>query len=92
MSEEKSKAELLKEKLFIKKEHTSAVIGEKGNAEADSFSEGYMSYLDASKTERESVETALEMAKAGGFTEKGYAIEVIDGKTYKFHSNGILIA
>ncbi len=69
MSEEKSKAELLKEKLFIKKENTACIIGDSGINEADSFAEGYKNYLDASKTERESVETALEMAKAGGFTE-----------------------
>ncbi len=69
MCEEKSKAELLKEKLFIKKENTACVIGENGISEADSFAEGYKNYLDASKTEREAVETALEMAKAGGFTE-----------------------
>ncbi len=69
MCEEKSKAELLKEKLFMKKEHTCAKIGNDGVKEADLFCEGYMNYLDASKTERESVETALSMAKAGGFVE-----------------------
>ena len=37
MSEEKTKAELLKEKLFIKKEHTSAVICENGNEQAQRF-------------------------------------------------------
>ena len=69
MCEEKSKAELLKEKLFMKKEHTCAKIGAEGVKEADLFCEGYMNYLDASKTEREAVETALSMAKAGGFVE-----------------------
>lgn len=69
MSEEKSRADILKEQLFMKKEHTSAVIGEDGVSQADSFAEGYMNYLDCSKTEREAVEAALEMAKAGGFTE-----------------------
>ena len=70
MSEkEKSAGQLLKEKLFIKSQHTSAVIGAQGNADADSFADGYMNYLDASKTERESIDTALSMAIAGGFTE-----------------------
>lgn len=69
MSEEKTKAEILKEKLFMKKEHTAAVIGESGVNEADSFAEGYMNYLDSSKTEREAVSQALLLAKAGGFTE-----------------------
>lgn len=69
MCEDKSRAEILKEQLFMKKEHSAVIIGEKGISEADSFAEGYMGYLDASKTEREAVDTALEMAKAGGFTE-----------------------
>ncbi len=69
MSEEKTRAEILKEKLFMKREHTAAVIGEGGVNEADSFAEGYMNYLDSSKTEREAVCQALLLAKAGGFTE-----------------------
>ena len=69
MCEEKSKAELLKEKLFMKREHSSVILGDKGLADADSFADGYMNYLDASKTERESIDTALSMAKAGGFVE-----------------------
>ncbi len=69
MCEEKSKAEILKEQLFMKREHTATVIGENGVNEADSFCEGYMNYLDVSKTEREAVLQALEMAKAGGFKE-----------------------
>lgn len=69
MSEEKSNIEILKEKLFMKKEHTAAVIGDEGLSQADSFAEGYMNYLDSSKTEREAVEQALSLAKAGGFTE-----------------------
>ena len=69
MCEEKSRADVLREQLFMKKEHTSAVIGEKGTAEADSFAEGYMGFLDSAKTEREAVEQALALARAGGFTE-----------------------
>jgi len=69
MCEEKSKSDILKEKLFMKKEHTAVIIGENGLNDADSFAEGYMNYLDASKTEREAVEQALLLAKAGGFTE-----------------------
>lgn len=69
MCEEKSKADILKEKILMKKEHTAVVIGKNGLNEADSFAEGYMNYLDTSKTEREAVEQALLMAKAGGFTE-----------------------
>ncbi len=69
MCEEKSNAELLKEKLFMKKEHTAVKIADEGLSLADSFCEGYMNYLDSSKTEREAVDQALSLAKACGFTE-----------------------
>ncbi len=92
MCEEKSKADILKEQLFMKSEHTAVVIGENGINEADSFCEGYMSYLDASKTEREAVEAALEMAKAGGFTEFDKNIRYPAGsKVYVNNRNKALI-
>ncbi len=69
MCEEKSRADILKEQLFYTNEHTSASVGENGVSEADTFCEGYMNFLDASKTEREAAEQALSLAKAGGFTE-----------------------
>ncbi|MBQ3536962.1 MAG: aminopeptidase, partial [Clostridia bacterium] len=88
MCEEKSKAEILKEQLFMKKEHTSAVIGANGTAEADSFADGYMSYLDAAKTEREAVDTALEMAVAGGFTEFNKSVKYPAGSKVYVNNRG----
>ena len=69
MSEEKTKAELLKEKLFRKSEHSCVRMGEEEVKQADSFCDGYMDFLNSAKTEREATSTALEMAKASGFTE-----------------------
>ncbi len=88
MCEEKSKAEILKEQLFMKKEHTSAVIGTEGLAEADSFADGYMSFLDAAKTEREAVDTALEMAIAGGFTEFNKSVKYPAGSKVYVNNRG----
>ena len=61
---EKSAAKALKEKLFYKK-----VNGRQGADEAllksiDEYCEGYKSYLDASKTEREAAKNAIESALA----------------------------
>lgn len=88
MCEEKSKADLLKEKLLMKKTNTAVVIGESGLNEADSFAEGYMNYLDCSKTEREAVEAALEMAKAGGFTEFDKSVKYPAGSKVYVNNRG----
>lgn len=69
MCEEKSKADMLKEKLFSKRENTAVVIGQSGIDEADCFAEGYMNFLDCAKTEREATVQAIELAKMGGFSE-----------------------
>lgn len=88
MCEEKTKADLLKEKLLMKKTNTAVVVGESGLNEADSFAEGYMNYLDCSKTEREAVEAALEMAKAGGFTEFDKAVRYPAGSKVYVNNRG----
>lgn len=92
MCEEKSNAELLKEKLFMKKEHTAVKIADEGLSLADSFCEGYMNYLDSSKTEREAVDQALSLAKACGFTEFDKSIRYPAGsKVYLNNRNKSLI-
>ena len=60
--------EELKEKLFYEAPHASAKMTAEEIDEADSFCEGYMSFLDAAKTEREAVEQAVELAEMNGFT------------------------
>lgn len=68
MSEERNEAELLKEKLCLKKEHFNNVC-EDEIAKADEFCKGYMQFLDKAKTERECNAYIIEKAKANGFTE-----------------------
>lgn len=62
--------------LFYTPKHASNVLNEAEIGAADSFCEGYMSFLDAAKTEREAVSRAVELAEMNGFT----AYE--PGKTY----------
>ena len=68
MAEKISKAEALKKELFMKKEHACKGF-ENDTAAADNFCEGYMSFLDAAKTEREANAEALKLARANGFVE-----------------------
>ena len=69
MAEETNRAEQLKNELFYKSKDAAYVLSEDETADADNFCEGYMNFLDNSKTEREAVEEALKLAKANGFIE-----------------------
>ena len=57
-----------KEFLFYTPKHASNMLSETETEAADSFCEGYMSFLDAAKTEREAVSRAVELAEMNGFT------------------------
>ena len=77
MSKEKSKAELLKEELFRKNEHFTTRFDESEAAKADAFCEGYKTFLNEAKTERECSAWIVSRAESLGFS-------AFDGaKTYK---------
>jgi M18 family aminopeptidase len=62
-------AEELKEKLFNKKVNGWFKISEELKQEIFEYNERYMEFLNNSKTEREIVKNAVEMAKANGFKD-----------------------
>ena len=62
-------AEELKEKLFNKKVNGWFKISEELKKEIFEYNERYMEFLNNSKTEREIVKSAVEMAKANGFKD-----------------------
>lgn len=77
MSEKKSVSEELKEKLFYSpKNGRLQADGAVLNA-ADDYCEGYKTFLNGAKTEREAVKTAVAAAKERGFEE------YVRGKSYK---------
>ncbi len=69
MSEKLSKSEELKEKLFYKKKNGRLICDDETLSRADEYCEGYKCFLNIAKTEREAAATAIEMAKARGFSE-----------------------
>lgn len=70
MSEEKkTAAAALKEKLLIKKESGIKKLSKEEISKADKFCEGYMSFLNHAKTEREAVAWSICAAKEAGFSE-----------------------
>ncbi len=67
MSEAKTKGEELKGRLFMEKKNMGLSKSEEYLEKADLFSEGYKSFINMCKTEREVYDTALSIAR-----EKGY--------------------
>lgn len=70
-------AEQLKDRLYYKRKNGRLVSSEETLNKADEYCEGYKSFLNKAKTEREAVRAATEMAKANGFSE------FCRGKAYK---------
>ncbi len=63
----KDEAALLFEKLAYTQKNAVFTLTDKTVADADRFCEGYMDYLNSSKTEREAVTTSEELARENGF-------------------------
>lgn len=70
-------AEQLKDRLYYKRKNGRLVSSDETLNKADEYCEGYKSFLNKAKTEREAVKAATEMAKANGFSE------FCRGKAYK---------
>lgn len=67
MSNEKSAAKLLQEKLCTKKKNGVLIMSDEEIRACDLYCEDYKDFLDASKTEREAVEYAAAMAEKMGY-------------------------
>ncbi len=74
---EKSKSEILREELFLKRKNGCLVASEETITKAEEYCEGYKKFLDLAKTEREAAKKAISMAEEKGFTE------FVRGKTYE---------
>ena len=74
---EKTKGELLKEKLFLKQPDAYETTSDGEIDDAYSYCEGYKAFLNSCKTERESVSYAVKYLEQNGFVPFEY------GKAYK---------
>lgn len=72
-----TKAEELKEKLFLKRKNGRLCADENVLKQCEIYCEDYKAFLDSAKTEREAVKTAVALAESRGF--KKFEI----GKKYK---------
>ncbi len=89
---EKSKSEQLKESLFYKRKNGRLISDEETLKKADEYCEGYKSFLNAAKTEREAAKTAVELAKEKGFTEFVYGKKYNAGDKVFFNNRGKTVA
>lgn len=89
---EKSKAELLKEKLMINRKSALADADEKTVEKAFAFCEDYKKFLDAAKTEREAAETAVILAEQNGFVPFKEGEDYKAGDRVYFNNRGKAVA
>ena len=67
MEEKKTRAEELREALYMNRKNGGELLSAEELQKCDDFCEGYKTFLDSAKTEREAVDTAIALAEAEGF-------------------------
>ncbi len=85
---EKSKGQLLSEKLSYKNENVFDMVDAKTEKEAFDYCEGYKNFLDVAKTEREAVNTAIALANKNGFKEYSFGTVLKPGDKYYYNNRG----
>ncbi len=89
---EKSKSEILKEKLFISKKNGLAAINDEKWEKITEFCEGYKKFLQDGKTEREAAAAAIAIAEAAGFKEYEQGKKYNAGDKYYVNNRGKTVA
>ncbi|MBC8570161.1 aminopeptidase [Zongyangia hominis] len=88
MKEEKSAAALLQEKLTDKPKNSYDTMSEMEIDKAVSFCEGYKSFLDSAKTEREAVDAIVELLSAKGYKEFTLGTKYAPGEKVYYNNRG----
>ena len=88
METEKSKAELLKEKLTLKSKNAYEACDSAEIDAAYAYSADYMKFLNTAKTEREAVATAVSMLEENGFVPFEYGKKYVPGDKVYFNNRG----
>ena len=89
---EKSKAELLKEKLFINRENGLKKVEDPAWQKINDFCEGYKKFLADGKTEREAALAAIAIAEKAGFTPWSPDKDYKAGDKYYVNNRGKTVA
>ncbi len=86
--EQKSLGNKLKEELFYTPDHLGEVLSDDQINSALSFSDGYKTFLDRCKTEREAVEYSIELATKKGFEEFKAGKKYTQGQKVYYNNRG----
>ena len=86
--EEKSQAELLKEKLYLVNKNAYEVCDKAELDAAYAYCGDYMKFLDAAKTERECVSEAARLLEQAGFVPFEYGKKYVTGDKVYFNNRG----
>ena len=89
---DKTIGEKLKEELFLKKENGLKNITDEKWAEISDFCEGYKSFLNKAKTEREAVDGAIKLAESNGFSEFDPTKDYTSGDKVYFNNRSKTVA
>lgn len=83
-----------RDELFFTKKNAWDTISEEDKARIDTYCEGYKTFLDRAKTEREAVNVAIEMAEAAGYVPFERGMKLTAGtKIYKnIHGKALMLA
>lgn len=92
MSKEKTEGQLKQDKLFYKKKNYFEEASESVKKEMFDYAEGYKTFLDAGKTERESCDVTIKMVKEKGYTEYHFGDKLSVGDKKYFVNRGKSIA
>lgn len=78
----------LRKQLFYEKKNGYDLIGTDEHVTAENYCRGYMAYLNNSRTEREAVANAIELARSCGFTEYRPGMALEPGMKLYFNNRG----
>ncbi len=87
-NKEKNPVDQMKEDLFLQRKNATLRLSDEQINKADKFCEGYKAFIDTSKTEREAVICAVDMAKKAGFEEFDTAKKYKPGDKIYFVNRG----
>ncbi len=92
MSEEKTQAQQLKEKLFYSQKNAFETLSENEITDAYAYCDGYKKFLDGGKTERECVKEAIVLLEKEGFVPYEFGTKVSAGEKYYYNNHGKSLA
>lgn len=92
MEEKKTRAEELKEALYMNRKNGGELLSAVELKKCDDFCEGYKSFLDNAKTEREAVDITVAMAEAKGFKPFDPNAQYEAGAKVYFNNRGKALA